>query len=379
MNNKVCQLAMLSTLFSTYSMAENGDMREVNENKFVEKASTASLAYPHLFIGAKTGYPFSTPDNMSKRMIAGAFVGVQFTDHWSWDVGYQSHGNVGNSQQSVDIGIVDTAIRYDWHLTQNASLYSKLGAAYWDISGFDSEQMAIDEKGISPMGEIGFNYRITPHIYFNTGFQHVADVGKKSAYSYNSNALMLGLSYHFVDGKDNGKSNSDEPMHSFPIQAEPVPKTIIEEKVPEPSMIIVEKKPAPSTVAVVKKPETEPESMMQVNVTFNSNSSILALDSGTRAELDQFIHMLNKHPDAECVISGHTDSVGDIPYNNWLAERRARSVLQFLKEKGVNENRLSIRALGEMEPLASNISDEGRAKNRRVELNVLPLHSVDKS
>lgn len=71
------------------------------------------------------------------------------------------------------------------------------------------------------------------------------------------------------------------------------------------------------------------------------------------------------------VLEGHTDAVGDTEYNRELSARRAESVKDFLVDAGVPSERISIQALGENDPIASNDSVEGRALNRRVEL-VLP-------
>jgi outer membrane protein OmpA-like peptidoglycan-associated protein len=68
------------------------------------------------------------------------------------------------------------------------------------------------------------------------------------------------------------------------------------------------------------------------------------------------------------VISGHTDDVGDPDYNRRLSEARARSVARHLATMGINQSRLMVRGFGSDRPVAENASEEGRARNRRVEL-----------
>lgn len=70
-------------------------------------------------------------------------------------------------------------------------------------------------------------------------------------------------------------------------------------------------------------------------------------------------------------VAGHTDSVGSEQYNQGLSERRANAVRDYLQSQGVNATRLSARGYGELQPVASNDTDEGRQANRRVELIVL--------
>jgi outer membrane protein OmpA-like peptidoglycan-associated protein len=67
---------------------------------------------------------------------------------------------------------------------------------------------------------------------------------------------------------------------------------------------------------------------------------------------------------------GHTDNVGSETYNQGLSERRAAAASNYLVTQGVKPTRLSTRGMGELEPLESNDTDEGRRLNRRVEVAI---------
>jgi outer membrane protein OmpA-like peptidoglycan-associated protein len=69
-------------------------------------------------------------------------------------------------------------------------------------------------------------------------------------------------------------------------------------------------------------------------------------------------------------VIGHTDSVGSDEYNQALSERRASSVAAYLLSQGIAPSKLTSEGKGESQPLADNETDEGRAKNRRVELHI---------
>jgi OOP family OmpA-OmpF porin len=69
-------------------------------------------------------------------------------------------------------------------------------------------------------------------------------------------------------------------------------------------------------------------------------------------------------------VGGHTDSVGADAYNQGLSERRAAAVKDYLVGKGVDSSRLTTTGYGESSPIASNDTADGRALNRRVELNL---------
>jgi outer membrane protein OmpA-like peptidoglycan-associated protein len=70
-------------------------------------------------------------------------------------------------------------------------------------------------------------------------------------------------------------------------------------------------------------------------------------------------------------VGGHTDNIGSEPYNQALSERRAVAVAHALGEAGVDANRLSAIGYGETVPLGDNGTDEGRARNRRIEIKIV--------
>jgi len=92
-------------------------------------------------------------------------------------------------------------------------------------------------------------------------------------------------------------------------------------------------------------------------------------DLGTNAatNLDKLINVLNKYPDTDIKVLGHTDNKGTDAYNLALSERRANSVSGYLRNHGINSGRISTKGMGENDPIASNDTEDGRAQNRRVE------------
>lgn len=79
---------------------------------------------------------------------------------------------------------------------------------------------------------------------------------------------------------------------------------------------------------------------------------------------------LDKYPNTDLLIVGHTDSVGTDAYNQDLSERRARSTAIYLAGQGVAPERLKTSGRGELDPVASNATAQGREKNRRVEVAI---------
>lgn len=84
--------------------------------------------------------------------------------------------------------------------------------------------------------------------------------------------------------------------------------------------------------------------------------------------LDEVVFVLNRNPDLKVEIQGHTDNVGEAQYNRELSKKRARSVMGYLIQEGIQPGRLSYEGYGFSNPATSNATPAGRAKNRRVEL-----------
>lgn len=84
--------------------------------------------------------------------------------------------------------------------------------------------------------------------------------------------------------------------------------------------------------------------------------------------LDEVVIVFQNQPALRVEIQGHTDSRGDAAYNKTLSENRAKAVMEYLVEKGIDPKRLSATGLGETRPIATNDTPEGRAMNRRVQL-----------
>ncbi|MFK7753231.1 MAG: OmpA family protein [Sedimentitalea sp.] len=106
------------------------------------------------------------------------------------------------------------------------------------------------------------------------------------------------------------------------------------------------------------------------DITFDTDSS--AVRAGLRTDLNTVARNLQDYPNSRVQVVGHTDSEGEADYNLALSQRRASSVADVLQADGVTFDRLLTTGRGEAQPLASNLTPEGRAQNRRVEIVVVP-------
>ena len=100
-------------------------------------------------------------------------------------------------------------------------------------------------------------------------------------------------------------------------------------------------------------------------ITFDTGKSLIKPESA--GELNRIVQLLKENPSLRFSVEGHTDATGSAPANQTLSEARAGAVVDRLVEMGIDRSRLTAKGLGQNRPIADNSSDEGRAKNRRVE------------
>ncbi|MCU1758183.1 OmpA family protein [Pseudomonas sp. 14P_8.1_Bac3] len=130
--------------------------------------------------------------------------------------------------------------------------------------------------------------------------------------------------------------------------------------------------PLPQYPASVKPAEPVPTEVITLsdagNVLFAFDKSDLT--PSAQSQLDALMPKLQSPDVVSIKVIGHTDSKGTDAYNQALSERRASSVAAYLLSMGLAPNKLTSEGKGESEPVADNETDEGRAKNRRVELHI---------
>lgn len=106
-------------------------------------------------------------------------------------------------------------------------------------------------------------------------------------------------------------------------------------------------------------------------VTFDVGS--YTLKPQFRTTLDQISQSMNQYPNSLIDVYGHTDSTGSDAYNQTLSENRASTVANYLTMRGVSGARIRSQGYGETMPVGDNMTDDGRRRNRRVEIKIVPI------
>lgn len=133
------------------------------------------------------------------------------------------------------------------------------------------------------------------------------------------------------------------------------------------SLVIVEKEALAQVVtagdmlAALNK-----QGFIALDIHFDTGSAVIKPES--QPIVDQIVALLKANPQLKISVEGHTDNVGTPQSNQTLSEARAGAVLEAIVKQGIDRGRLRAAGFGQNNPVADNRSEEGRAKNRRVEL-----------
>jgi OmpA-OmpF porin, OOP family len=135
----------------------------------------------------------------------------------------------------------------------------------------------------------------------------------------------------------------------------------------------------PVTVKAFPEIQTNPaDSLMKLKASmpghlliyFDFDKAIFKTDPQIDSSIAEFKTWLERHEGSMLTVCGNTDLVGTAEYNKTLGMKRAYMVGKYLETKGINTNRIITESLGEGNPVADYLSDEGRAKNRRTEISL---------
>ena len=113
-------------------------------------------------------------------------------------------------------------------------------------------------------------------------------------------------------------------------------------------------------------------------VTFDETSGVYFdtnkynINVASQTTLNKLIGVFKEYPDTNILVVGHTDSQGSEEYNMTLSKNRAYAVTNYLSQNGISSGRLTTNWFGETQPMYDNSTAEGRAKNRRVNIAILP-------
>lgn len=297
------------------------------------------------YVTPKIGYAWSDADRLTGR---GGFLGLGagyfFRDNWSLEgeLGYTryNHSSFENPLEWNQLS-ASAAVRYLWDYdTMHPYFGISVGAGRNELRGTGQDDWGYQ---IGPIAGFEWDMHDSGAIRFELAHKYTDYGGGLVNTGFWDTTASVGYSFYF-----GGRS---QPMAA----ASPPPVTP-----PEPYV-------APAPVA---EPPMRP---LPVSITLNGvnfDFDKCTLRNDALAILDEAVRVLNGN-DIRVEIAGHTDWIGSDAYNQTLSECRAKVVDRYLADHGVAGAKISaVNGYGESRPIDTNDTDEGRARNRRTELNV---------
>lgn len=273
----------------------------------------------------------------------GAFVGYQFNSWLGLEAGYDYLGNYTYDSSSAPTAHVDNkfrggqlGVKLGLPLGDAFDIYTRLGAmAYWmgsevTADGFSDKESAHD-SGTSPLAALGLEYAITRDWATRLEYQWVGNMGdaEQVGAETDSGLLSLGVSYRF-----------GQQAPAAPVAPAPAPA------------------PAPELVKVTK------EFNLSSDVLFDFGKSSLK-PAGIAALDDLYGKIQAETPkDGTAVVIGYTDRIGSDKSNQVLSEKRAKTVADYLVQKGIPAGKVTTEGRGEAESVTGTQCDSVKGKKQ---------------
>ncbi len=291
-----------------------------------------------------------------------------------------------NSNQNTKITRYFANMIKDYVVNDKTSLYALMGLGY---EKFSQERFENDSDGFGNYG-IGLKYKLSENIHLKTDLRHLI------TFEGNNNLLYtLGLGISFGPKAKPTMMEKEPMVEKVELKKEPMKKkepVILDD---DNDGIINSLDKCPGTPAgakvnqkgceldddqdgVVNSLDKCPNTMkgalvdstgcaVSVDLQINFDSDSSTIKNTYNNKIEKFANFLKKYPSVKAKIEAHTDATGSHKYNEKLSQRRANSAVKALVDLQIDASRLEAIGYGELKPIQSNKTKEGRASNRRVE------------
>ncbi|MBA8883960.1 OmpA family protein [Dokdonella fugitiva] len=363
-------------------------------------AAVHAQDFGNWYIAPRIGANFSDSDRMTDTSVWGGIgVGVWVNPHFALDFEYTMNNaefendawRAHHEWESVGLGVSGRWFFGDegaqWRPYVMAGIGALRHAAY---SGYLLEGKGYDAHGWDPMATVGggIQYNLSENVAIRGELAARWDRDNNTRGNL-SDSLGYNISHKtgYVDG-----IASVGLVYSFGHAAPPAAEPAVTTPPPPDCHSLdddhdgvnnCDDRCADTPAGTIVGPDGCPQKVVidlrGVNFKFdrpkkgehNIEPTLAVPTADSIAILDQAIDALNRYPEIKVELDGHTDSIGTDEYNQGLSERRAQIVADYLTSHGIDASRITaVKGFGESQPIDTNSTKEGRARNRRTELKV---------
>ncbi len=337
------------------------------------------------FIGAKTGNQLAHDENSHHTpdsVAFGVYSGYQFSPSLAWDIGLQYQNDMTVNDINVNTSLIESAVRYDHALDEHWFLYGRLGLAYWDMDKISDLNGKQSKTGLSPLVEAGLMYQFDGPWSVYTGYQYVNAIGDEGAIgAYDSHSILFGLMYQFGRDRQAQESLNTQSHDEADLQRQAQAQEAERQRLEQQRLAQeAEQRRLAQEAEKQRQQQLENSTLKEVNdlndslmifghqtigTPFELSSSVITPPQrqAMQNQLDQAKAIMDRHPNVDAYFIGHTDRSGSEKFNQWISERRARSVAHELEQKGISATRIHTKGMGEMKA-----SSTLNPADRRVEI-----------
>lgn len=322
--------------------AANADLPADSNTHNINTSTFVTVEAPHWYVGARGGFSEfhgacakNAIDCDDNSMGYGLYGGYQFNDWFALEAGATNYGTISALYQGgytkANMSGADLTAKFSYGLTERVALYARLGGAYQYIDRETSWAGDSKPSGWGLTTAVGLDYKLTERLSARAEYQFIGDANDNRA-SSDAYFGSLGLTYRFGS-----------------VARTTTPTTA---------------KTTPVAITTSANPVVVPATVTRVLLDSDFDSTSFHDDSN---ELPPLIEKA-KQIQGTVVITGNADSKGAMGYNQTLSEKRAQAVGDHLISEGVDVERITVRGNGELRPKASNDTAQGRALNRKTEV-----------
>lgn len=308
--------------------------------------------------GVKPEGNLDLDEQLSLGLRFGTYVEDKFFDILEFGFERVNSADYENSTSDTNINRFFVDIIKEYDINKDTALYALAGMGFENIRNplFENEDDGFVQYGLG-----------VKH-WLNENFALKAEARHAITFEGNNNLFYtLGFVIPF------GKKEAPMPVVQEE-KAEPAP-VVVEPKQEEPKVVenndhdndgvLNAEDKCPNTPAGVVVSEDGCVKLIRLNVNFDFDK--FAVKSAEMVKINQVIEFMKAHSDYSVVLDGHTDSKGSEAYNEKLAQKRADAVAAVLVKNGIAQEKITANSFGELKPVATNDTEDGRAQNRRVD------------